>query len=161
MGAWLAQPRQQTVRVTAAPAQPFTLEPGVRAAWFGETTLPRGAVAAIVAACVLLAGAAVHAWFVGGDAAVSIVLGVVACVLGAPRFRVPLAEVAGVTVLQVNPMGEFGGYGVRAIRGRTGIVLRRGPAIDVERTSGRHLVVTVADAAAGAALLQALAHVNP
>lgn len=182
-GAWLAQPRHEIVRVTAVAATPLVLPPGVRAAWFGETTLPRGAVAAIIAACVLVVGAAVLSWFVGDDVAVSVLLGIVAGVLvaaaltttafrvrvdasglavigvlGAPRFRVPVAEVAAVTVIDVNPMGEFGGYGVRTAHGRTGIVLRRGPAIDVERTSGRHLVVTVPDAAAGAALLQALAH---
>ncbi len=180
--AWFVQPRRHTVRATAQPAPTLTLDPGERAAWFAETTLPRGAVAAIVTACVGTVAAAVTSWFVGGDLAVSLVLGLVAGVLvvaalttaafrvrvdeaglavtgvlGAPRFRVPLADVAAVALVEVNPVGEFGGYGLRALRGRTGIVLRRGPAIEVTRTSGRRLVVTVAEAAAGAALLQALA----
>ena len=76
---------------------------------------------------------------------------------GFPRFTVPLSEVRSVAVTDVNPLGEFGGYGLRWTPGGFGVVLRRGPAIDVTRTSGKRFVVTVEDAARGAALLRAFA----
>ncbi|MFF1573368.1 hypothetical protein ACFVWR_11505 [Leifsonia sp. NPDC058292] len=58
----------------------------------------------------------------------------------------------------MNPIGDFGGFGMRYSTGRRfGVVLRHGPPIGVERRDGRRFVVTVADADTGAALLQALA----
>ena len=61
-------------------------------------------------------------------------------------------------MVDVSPFAEFGGWGYRVGRGgRVGIVLRSGPALQVERTGGRSLVVTVDDAATGAALLNTLA----
>ncbi len=78
-------------------------------------------------------------------------------VLGIPRFRVPLAEVATAAKVEVNPMGEFGGWGMRlGADRRFGIILRAGEAIEVARTNGKRLVVTVDDAGTGAGLLEAL-----
>ena len=75
-----------------------------------------------------------------------------------PRVRVPLDEVVMAAEVQVNPLREFGGWGLRTGRGgRTGVVVRKGAALQVERTGGRVLVVTVDDAATGAALLNTLA----
>ena len=55
-------------------------------------------------------------------------------------------------------MAEFGGWGYRVGRGgRVGVVLRTGEALQVQRTGGRAFVVTVDDAATGAALLNTLA----
>ena len=51
---------------------------------------------------------------------------------------------------------EFGGFGWRiGLDGRTGIVLRTGPAIEVERRDKRPLVVTVDGADVGVATLNA------
>ncbi|WP_169165957.1 DUF1648 domain-containing protein [Cellulomonas taurus] len=78
--------------------------------------------------------------------------------LGWPRTHVPATEIVGVEVAQVSPFREFGGWGVRVGRGgEVGWVLRAGEAIRVLRTGGRDLVVTVPDAATGAALLTTLA----
>lgn len=78
--------------------------------------------------------------------------------LGWPAVRVPLDEVVAARVTQVDPFGEFGGWGYRVgAGGRVGFVLRKGDAIEVERTAGRVTVVTVDDAATGAALLNTLA----
>ncbi|WP_029289452.1 DUF1648 domain-containing protein [Cellulomonas sp. HZM] len=78
--------------------------------------------------------------------------------LGWPRVRVPLDEVERAVARQVEPISEFGGWGYRVGRGgRTGIVLRKGDGLEVHRTGGRILVVTVDDAATAAALLNALA----
>ncbi|VTR77150.1 DUF1648 domain-containing protein [Cellulomonas hominis] len=78
--------------------------------------------------------------------------------LGWPRFHVPLDEVASVRVRLVRPLREFGGWGFRTTLGGTvGYVVRTGEAIEVARSNGRSFVVTVDDAATGAALLTTLA----
>lgn len=75
-----------------------------------------------------------------------------------PRITVPLDEIEDVTVVRVDPMGEFGGWGIRtALDGSIGMVLRKGDGIEVRATGGRRYVVTVDDAATGAALLATLA----
>ena len=78
--------------------------------------------------------------------------------LGRPRVHVPLDEVERAELIDIDPFREFGGWGLRTgVDGRTGIVLRKGPAIEVHRTGGRIVVVTVEDAATGVALLNTLA----
>ncbi len=77
--------------------------------------------------------------------------------VGWPRFRVPLDEITGVDVVQVRPLRQYGGWGFRiALDGQVGYVVRTGEAIEVTRTNGRTFVVTVDDAATGAALLTTL-----
>jgi len=77
---------------------------------------------------------------------------------GWPRTHVPAAEVVAASVVQVSPFADFGGWGWRVGRaGRVGVVLRKGEGLLVERTGGRSLVVTVDDAATGAALLNTVA----
>ncbi|NNU28081.1 DUF1648 domain-containing protein [Isoptericola sediminis] len=80
-------------------------------------------------------------------------------VLGWPGTHVPADEVVAASVVHVDPFREFGGWGWRVgfRGGRIGIVLRAGEALLVERTGERSLVVTVDDAATGAALLNTLA----
>lgn len=136
---------------------------------------------AVGSTIVLLAGAAITVWFAGAPVGVAVLLGALTLVLfammlatsafhvrvdregltvvsllGFPRFHVPLSDIRGVAVGEVSPMGEFGGYGIRSTVGASGVVLRRGPAITITRTSGRRFVVTVDDAARGGALLDAL-----
>lgn len=78
--------------------------------------------------------------------------------LGWPKVHVPLSEVVAVTTPSVRPFREFGGWGYRiGLTGRTGFVVRSGPAIEVERPGHRSFVVTVDDAETGAALLTTLA----
>jgi hypothetical protein len=78
--------------------------------------------------------------------------------LGWPTLHVPLDEVVAARAVTVDPFGEFGGWGYRVGQdGRVGVVLRRGEAIEVERTGGRVTVVTVDDAARAASLLNTLA----
>ncbi|WP_418277394.1 DUF1648 domain-containing protein [Isoptericola jiangsuensis] len=80
-------------------------------------------------------------------------------VLGWPRTHVPADEVVRASVTQVNPLGDFGGWGWRAgfDRRSVGVVLRTGDALTVERTGDRVFVVTVDDAAEAAALLNTVA----
>jgi len=78
--------------------------------------------------------------------------------LGWPRQRVPAGEVVLAATRQVSPFRDFGGWGLRvAPDGTVGVAVRAGVALDVERTGGRRLVVTVDDAPTGAALLNAYA----
>jgi len=78
--------------------------------------------------------------------------------LGWPRQTVPLDEVESATARQVKPLSEFGGWGLRtALDGTTGVVLRKGEGVEVQRTGGRRFVVTVDDAESAAALLNTLA----
>lgn len=87
-----------------------------------------------------------------GPAGVSVACGW----LGWPRLRVPIADVTEVTVEDVAPM-SYGGWGIRVVPGATGVIVRRGEGLRIERRSGRRtLVVTVDDAARAAGVL--LAH---
>lgn len=76
---------------------------------------------------------------------------------GWPVTRVPAADVASVSVAQVEPFAEFGGWGLRFVPGATALVMRTGEALVVTRQSGRRFVVTVDDADTAAALLLAAA----
>jgi hypothetical protein len=78
--------------------------------------------------------------------------------LGIRMLHVRLADVASAAVVDVDALAEFGGWGIRIdARGRRGVVLASGQAIQVERRAGAPLVVTVDDAHTGAALLNGLA----
>lgn len=183
LAAWALQPRQGTTRTapTSEPALP--LAPHERAGWVQATAVSVGAAVAMVLAVVAVGIGAVVAWVAGGDPALVWVLTGVAVLLfalaattlafhvrvddrglhvtsflGIPRFRVAPDDVVSAARVEVDPMGEFGGWGLRvAVQGRRfGVVLRRGEAIEVTRRSGRRFVVTVDDAATGAALLTAL-----
>ncbi len=179
---WFAQPHEEWPTAPAVRGVPLPLAAGERAVWLRTTSASRGAVVAIVGACVLVSALAVGAWVVGASVGTALVVSglavllivlaattlvfhvrvdesglTVSSALGLPRFRVPLDDVAAATSVDVTPMGEFGGWGLRLAPGRFGVVLRTGEAIDVTRRSrARRFVVTVDDAATGAALLVAL-----
>lgn len=79
-------------------------------------------------------------------------------VLGWPGWTVPLGDIAVAEAVEVDPMREFGGVGLRAGRDhRFGVVLRKGPALQVRRGNGSAFLVTVDEPAPAAALLNALA----
>lgn len=181
--AWFLQPRQHASQVAAVPAAPLPLAASERAVWVRTTGMNTGGAVAVVAAVLTVAVAGVVAAMTGADAPLvwllagfSLLLLLVAAttlafhvrvddsglhvdsLLGIPRLHVPLADIVSAAGVEVNPMGEFGGWGLRiAPQGRRfGVVLRTGQAIEVLRRSGRRFVVTVDDAATGAALLEAL-----
>lgn len=177
---WFVQPKEEPHQATLSSA-PMALAPGERAVWMGSAVMAQPAMVLIGLAVLLTLGAAVLVWFTG-DAIAGVVVAVVFVVLaaasatstafhvcvdergltvrsefGLPTFNVPLADIASAEEMFVNPMGMFGGWGIRLTPGRVGVVLRTGPAIAVTRRSGRQLVVTVDDAETGASLLAALA----
>ncbi|MCD0448995.1 DUF1648 domain-containing protein [Actinocorallia sp. API 0066] len=171
--AWLVLPREDTV-APGTPAVPRRLRAGERAVWTGTATLHPGATALIVLSFLGVAVASIGtsgaaAWIMAATALVVLVAVAttlmfrvkvdgsglaVTSVVGLPRFRVPLADIASVEVVSVRPMAQFGGWGVRRVPGAMGVVLRGGEAIQVTRTSGPRFVVTVKDAQTAASLLQ-------
>ena len=180
--AWSVQPAEPATDASTPPATPLALAANERAVWMRSTAMVPGAAIAIVVAVLAIGVGAVVAWVAGAAPAVAwgltgltLLLLLLAAttlafrvrvddsglhvdsVLGIPRFHVPLADVASAASVHVEPMGEFGGWGLRLSTGRRfGVVLRTGDAIEVTRRSGKRFVVTVDDAETGAALLEAL-----
>ncbi|ROQ32977.1 uncharacterized protein DUF1648 [Streptomyces sp. PanSC19] len=77
-----------------------------------------------------------------------------------PRTRIPLDEVAGASVRDLDTaavLAEFGGWGYRVRAHRTGVIVRSGETLVVRRSGGREFAVTVPDARTAAALLNTLA----
>ena len=165
--AWVSQPRLTVSGGTVRPATPVLLGPGERAVWVRTASLASGGMAVLVGAAVLLFALAAldiatagSAWPILLIVAVVVTAAILATMLfrvrvdhdglsvtsllGVPRFRVSLDQVVEVKVVTINPMADFGGWGLRkALDGRTGVVLRRGEALEVERARGGAFVVTV------------------
>ncbi|NLP82311.1 DUF1648 domain-containing protein [Microbacterium sp. CFH 90308] len=182
ISAWFLQPAVAVSGGSAAtPASALALGPGERAVWLRTATMARPAIIAIIGVTLLMAALAITSGLAGGElwwlftalAVLFAILSATTCVFrvrvseaglrvtsiaGFPRFGVASADVAGVSVVNVAPVADFGGWGIRSgLDGRFGIVLRGGEAIQVARRSGGPFVVTVDDAATGAAVLSALA----
>lgn len=180
-GCWFILPptAPQSDRSLELPEQP-SLTPTERAAWRAVATLGRGMLATLVAVVVGLAAVAVivvviapaegwpvtivplallllllstAVWRVRVDArGLS-----VRSALGWPAYRIALDDIVEVRAVTVQPLVDFGGWGLRHAPGRRfGVVLAEGSAIEVERRNGRRFLVTVTDAETGAALLRAL-----
>ncbi|MCC6376529.1 MAG: hypothetical protein IT191_05870 [Microbacteriaceae bacterium] len=78
-------------------------------------------------------------------------------ILGWPRTSIPLADIRSVQVVQVNATRDFGGWGWRwAGNGRSGVILKSGPALEVTRSSGKRFVITTGDAETAAGVLAGL-----
>lgn len=178
--AWAVQPRvRPEVGRTLEPRHAVHIAKGERVVWVATTTMPRGALAfllLVLLGLVVLSGYMLVTGVEGGWIAAAVVL-VVAfalaatasfrvrvtpegfaaqALLGWPRIRIPLDEVESARAVDISPFGEFGGWGWRiAVDGRTGIVMRRGSAIEVSRRDRRPFIVTIDGAEEAAALLQA------
>ena len=75
---------------------------------------------------------------------------------GWPRSQIPIEEITGAAAFDVKPMA-YGGWGYRVRSGVRAFIIRSGPAIRIERSQGPDTLVTVDDAAVGAASIGALA----
>ena len=180
LGGWLIQPHVRPA--PAAPLRPAhvaAIAQGERVVWMATATMAGSAILISAVVVVVVVGVtAVLALQAPGKAWIPLLTLVligaalasaasfrvrvgpdgfsVRSQIGFPRVHVPLDEIVSVRAVECNPFGEFGGFGWRiGLDGRTGIVLRRGPAIEIERSDRRPLVVTVDGAAVGAAVLQA------
>ncbi|OAN33669.1 DUF1648 domain-containing protein [Microbacterium sp. H83] len=180
--AWAVQPRVRTAPGRSlAPRQDVRVAAGERVVWLATATMPLGALvflATVLAGLVALAVFMVTTGIAGGwvVAVVAVVVTVAIAatasyrirvtpegfsaraVIGRPRIEIPLAEVEHARAVDISPFGEFGGWGWRvSVDGRSGIVMRRGPAIEIARRGRGAFIVTVDGAEEAAALLQAYA----
>lgn len=177
---WLLQPRVPVRRAVGDTAEDVPLAPSERAVWMHTVTASAGGIAAVtVATLAVLAGAVVlalartpAAWILLGVAVLLVLMlstmlafrvrvderGLsVVSVGGWPRFAIAIGDVAAVSIDEISPMADFGGWGVRYGPGRGwGVIMRSGEAIVVERRSGARFTVVVPDAARGAGVLEAL-----
>lgn len=181
IGAWFVLPR--SVAAPSGPAvQAMPLSATGKAVWMRRVGPARGPVLVLSVAAALVAVAAVIMWVraplalaIGFTAAMTLVVLLAAGTLawrvtvgadglrvrsamGVPSFRVPLDDIEQVSNVSVDPVRDFGGWGIRwGERRRWGVVVRRGEAIEVRRTDGSRFAVTVPGAGEGASLLAALA----
>ena len=178
---WFILPKAVPARVEeAAEARPIDLAPDERVFWERTVHISGAVVSLIVVILVFSVGVAILAslssatalpfavaiagfvivltigmsfWRVRADRRGFLVRGA----LGWPRVNIPNTDIAEVRVIEVNPTADFGGWGWRMASGRrTGIIMRRGPGIEITRTDGRRLVVTVDDAETGAGVIKTL-----
>jgi hypothetical protein len=75
--------------------------------------------------------------------------------LGLPSWTVPMSRIEGAEVEDVRPM-SYGGWGYRLRPGIRALVVRGGPGLRIVRSGTPDLVLTVDDAATGAALINTL-----
>lgn len=74
---------------------------------------------------------------------------------GIPVRKVAIGSISSARSIDAVPT-ELGGWGWRVVPGKTAIVLRAGDALALTFHSGRQFVITVDDAATGAALVNGL-----
>lgn len=182
--AWFVQPAEHAsrgaVEVVAALDPPLGADE--RAVWLRTVRLGRSGLIVLASALLILILVAVITLAVSGSAAATVITVIVVVLMAAtiaatsvfhvrvdadgltvtsatgfPRVHVPLEDIQRVEVVEVVPMAEFGGWGLRwAPGGGFGVVMRSGSGIRVHRAGGRVFTVTVDDAESGAALLEAL-----
>jgi hypothetical protein len=179
--AWFLLPAAGTSDAGEEQPQPIRMSDSEQVSWFGTARLARAALI-IIGAGVLASGAVAIAVLITAPEAAGFAIASFALLallallfaswhvtidrrglravgmLGWPRVAIPLDDVREVHYVEVDPAGEFGGWGWRVDgTGRSGIIMRRGPALQVTRASGKRFVVTVDDARTAASLLAALA----
>jgi uncharacterized membrane protein len=181
--AWFLLPASEAVRHHAEPAEVLPLAATARASWLQHIHPARALIAAVVLILVLaIGGGAIALWFAASPTVFIVYLVVMVtiavltigslswrvtidargfraiCAIGFPRFAIPLDQVESAGVIEVNPVRDFGGWGLRwGGKRQLGVITRAGEALEVRDRSGRSRVVTVTDAATAAATLNALA----
>ncbi|MEO7122135.1 MAG: hypothetical protein ABI400_03245 [Lacisediminihabitans sp.] len=179
---WRLLPLEAAADSAVQAADRLPVKAGEVAAWTGKLDLPAWFVSLIAGIAAILVGLGVllvltrgwHIWPVFFAPTVlflvilltaqfSVTAGprgfVVRSAIGWPRLSVPVSELAKAGVVAVDPLADFGGWGIRWVvgpsrKGRWGVVTRRGPGLEVVRSDGRSIVVTVDDAGTAAAILE-------
>jgi hypothetical protein len=178
--AWFVLPRADTEHAEVPDAEPLAVGETERVSWSRTVRLGGVALGVLVGSMVLFFVIAVFTtvassritWSVVGVLVVVMLLVlatatwrvsadrrglIVRSALGWPRVIIPAEDIHQVSVITVNPAGDFGGWGWRRdVAGRTGIIMRAGQAMQVTRASGKRFVVTVDDAEIGASVLAAV-----
>jgi hypothetical protein len=178
---WWLLPREAPTGSDMEASEGLPLKPGEVAAWTGRVELATWFLSVItgVAAVLIVAGVLLlltvtrHAWAIFIAPALMLTAAlttaqfvvtasprglVIRSTLGWPRLTVPITDLATAGVVDVDPLADFGGWGLRWVigpngKGRWGIVTRRGPGLEVVRHDGRSIVVTIDDAGTAAAVL--------
>ena len=179
---WWFLPREAREAGGVAAAERLPIRSGEVAAWTARIELPRWflafivtiAAALIVLGVILLLTVGPRLWpiFIAPTVWLVLLLATaqfvvtagplgftVRSVLGWPHFGVAAADLAKAGVITVDPLADFGGWGLRWVigptrKGRLGVITRRGPSLEVFRRDGRSIVVTVDDAGTAAAVLE-------
>lgn len=177
---YLVQPKIVIDNLEAAASTPLPLAPGERVVWVGSTSLKQAAVIVIGLVITLTVAVALALLLLGNEywwlpGLLAIILGVAAMLatvyrvridatgltakspLGWPVFHVKANDVETVTVGDINPLGEFGGWGLRSTPDGFGLVLRTGTGIRIRRRNGRMFVITLDDAETAASVLMTAA----
>ncbi|MGH7920375.1 MAG: hypothetical protein ACREQM_10575 [Candidatus Dormibacteraceae bacterium] len=182
---WWLLPRENPAKTGIEATDALPVKPGEVAAWTARVDLPAWFAALIATAAaviivlglflLLTRGSRFWSMFLVPALLLIVLLAtaqfvvsagprgfLVRSTLGWPRLRVPATDIAKAGVVQVDPMADFGGWGIRWVigpsrKGRWGVVTRPGPGIEVVRRDGRSIVVTVDDAGTAAAVLETYA----
>ena len=182
---WRLLPREAPATTGVEAADSLPVRPGEVAGWTGTVDLPAWfvalvtaiAAALIVLGVLLLLTAGPHVWpiFLAPTLLLTVILVtaqfvvtagprgfLVRSTLGWPRLTVPASDLAKAGVVAIDPMADFGGWGLRWVigpshKGRWGVITHRGPGLEVVRRDGRSIVVTVEDASTAAAVLETYA----
>lgn len=153
------------------PVEPLRIAPSDRVSWFGAAHTSRTALIVLAIGVLVLAGSAIASGIVWLWLVVLLMLVLVLAVtrfsvtidshgvtwrsaLGFPRGGVALADIASASAVDVHP-GDFGGYGLRFMPRRKGIITRSGRALRIEHGNGA-LVITVDDADTAASVVEGL-----
>lgn len=148
-------------------------------AWEGSTSCGRVLGTVVIAIIAIAVLSPLIVWALSGEAVIIAILVVVAIAaliagmsataytviadqnglkaksrFGFPTFTVPMDDIVGVDIVDIDPMSDFGGWGVRWIPGNFGLILRRGTALRVIRRSGKNFVVTLPDPGPPAGVIQ-------
>ena len=158
-------------RPPAAPVEPLRVAPSDRVSWFGAAHTSRAALIVLGIGVIVLAGSAIASGIVWLWLVVLLMVLLVLTVtrfsvtidargvnwrsaLGFPRGGVALADITSVAAVDVRP-GDFGGYGLRFMPRRKGIITRAGRALQIDHGTGT-LVITVDDADTAASVVEGL-----
>jgi len=182
VAAWFLLPREPLPADEADTAEALDLAAGERAGWTGSVASPTGLIVAVGAVLLLVLALAVTTiattgWVAWPSLIALPVLGLASTLLwwrasagprglvvraaaGWPVFRIPAEDIVEARAVRVEAFSEFGGWGVRWApggrgRGRFGVIISSGEAIEVTRRDGRVVVVTIAGASTAVAVLRA------
>lgn len=178
--AWFVQPALTIAPADMREASARTIVAGERAAWMRTLRVQGAGLWVMVAALVVMISSAIVTTLTGSSAAwwlwtLAVLIAVLFAtmfvfrvriddsgftarsILGFPVFRIPLAEIAAARTLTVSPLADFGGWGLRLAPGMGfGIILQAGSALQIERTNGKRLTITIDDAERAADVLLGL-----
>ncbi|MDO5093982.1 MAG: DUF1648 domain-containing protein [Propionibacteriaceae bacterium] len=183
VGLWLPlRFRGESVPVELAAASPrLEVDDEVRVAWIGRTSTSRATTVGLAVGCVaclipLGVALATGFWALLLVAFLPMLIMVVIALIFAagvtidargvrvrgagvlPVVTIPLAEISSASVVEVRPLRDFGGWGMRVGRGlRQGFITAGGAGLQLERgEAAPPFVITLRDAPAAAAVFNTL-----